>query len=115
MPEHEGQRRTPFGQFIQSGPDEFTADSPALTVGNDRQGRQDRGRNRVGGPNPNPGEKDMADGPAIFLRQYGNDRPGARIGQQFHGQPGFLGAAEGLFVYGENTLEVAAAGGPEQH
>ena len=114
MTEHEGQHRTPFGQFIQSCLDEFTANSLALTVGNDRQGRQDGGGNAGGGLNPNPGEKDMADGPALFLRQYGNDRPGARIGQQFDGQPGFFGAAEGLFVNGENTLEVVVAGGPEQ-
>lgn len=99
MTEHEGQRRAPFCQFFQSPLDEFTADSPPLTVGNDRQGRQDGGGNRVGGLNPNPGEKDMANGPIPFLRQYGNDWPGARIGQQFHGQPGFLDAAEGLFVY----------------
>lgn len=115
MTEHEGQRHTPFGQFIQSCLDEFTANSPALTVGNDRQGRQDRGGNILGGLNPNPGEQDMAYGPALFLRQYGNNRPGARIGHQFHGQPGFFGAAEGLFVYGENTLEVVVAGGPERH
>jgi len=108
MAEHENDALALAAQSVKTAPDELPADTPALVLGQYRQGGQRGRRNRTAGGftgsfNEHAGEENMAHdavlGRLLDRHQRHQHNP---LGAQFAGQIGLIGAAESGLVDGPN-------------